>query len=58
MTKAVDVILPATDDPSYTSMESLLRHVLRAARDGRPYRTHDVPQILQRKWNCNPELIC
>ncbi len=30
--KAAGVALPATDDPSYASMEALLQHVLRAAR--------------------------
>ncbi len=30
--KATGVKLPETDDPSYVSMEALLRHVLRAAR--------------------------
>ena len=30
--QAAGVTLPATDDPSYASMDALLRHVLRAAR--------------------------
>ena len=30
--QAAGVVLPETDDPSYVSMEALLRHVLRAAR--------------------------
>lgn len=29
---AADVTLPQTDDPSYASLDALLRHVLRAAR--------------------------
>lgn len=30
--KERDVVLPKTDDPSYISMQALLRHILRAAR--------------------------
>jgi uncharacterized damage-inducible protein DinB len=30
--RAAGVTLPRTDDPSYASMETLLRHILRAAR--------------------------
>ena len=30
--KAAEIALPPTDDPSYVSLEMLLRHVLRAAR--------------------------
>lgn len=30
--KAANIVLPETDDPSYVSMETLLRHVLGAAR--------------------------
>ena len=30
--KAKNVVLPTTDDPSYVTMQALLRHILRAAR--------------------------
>jgi hypothetical protein len=30
--KTQNIILPSTDDPSYASLDTLLRHILRAAR--------------------------